>query len=278
MQFNKVTIIGLGLIGGSLASALKESAQVGEIIGVDNDPRSVEAALQKGIIHKGSTSADEQIYDSDIVVIATYINTIIEVARYLKVCDSTVVTDTGSVKRSIVNEIQANCDFRFVGAHPIAGTEKSGVHNLKHGLFENKLIIITPTDKTDSNAVKKVTDLWKLTKGRVIQMSADEHDKIFAHVSHLPHAVAFSLVDSILQKDSTFFDYSGGGLRDFTRIAESSPDMWVDIFMSNRDKLIEAIQGFRDSLNNIEQNIADNNRKSLKELLYSASKIKKSTG
>ncbi len=277
MQFGKITIIGLGLIGGSLAWALKKSGEVGQIIGVDSDPLSVEVALQKGIIDKGFSSIDDSIYDSDVVVISTYINSIIEVALSLKVADSTIVTDTGSVKGSIVKEIESNCDFNFIGSHPIAGTEKSGVQNLKQGLFTNKITIITPTKKTSGEAVQKVTKLWQLANSRVIQMKPSEHDEIFAHVSHLPHVVAFSLVNSLLQKDKSLFDYGGGGLKDFSRIAESSPEMWVDIFMSNRDQVIEAIEGFKDSLSSIEQMIADNDKKSLKKILQGASDIKKTT-
>jgi len=278
MQFGKITIIGLGLIGGSLAWALKKSGGVGQIIGVDSDPLSIEVALQKGIIDKGCSSTDDSVYDCDIVVIATYISTIRKVAMSLKVSDCTIVTDTGSVKASIVEDIEQNCDFSFVGSHPIAGTEKSGVQNLKQGLFTNKITIITPTKKTSGEAVQKVTKLWELAKSRVIKMQPDLHDEIFARVSHLPHAVAFSLVSSILHKDRSFFDYSGGGLKDFSRIAESSPDMWVDIFMSNRDQIIEAIEGFKDSLSSIEQMIADNDRKALKKILQVVSDIKKSAG
>ncbi len=277
MQFGKITIIGLGLIGGSLAWALKKSGGVGQIIGVDSDPLSIEVALQKGIIDKGCSSTDDSVYDCDIVVIATYISTIRKVAMSLKVSDCTIVTDTGSVKASIVEDIEQNCDFSFVGSHPIAGTEKSGVQNLKQRLFTNKITIITPTEKTSGKAVQKVTKLWELAKSRVIKMQPDLHDEIFARVSHLPHAVAFSLINSILQKDRSFFDYSGGGLKDFSRIAESSPEMWVDIFMSNRDQIIEAIEGFKDSLSSIEQKIADNDRKALKKILQGAADIKKSS-
>lgn len=278
MQFEKITIIGLGLIGGSLAWALKKSGCVGKIIGVDNDPLSIEVALQKGIIDKACSSTDDDsVYDCDIVVLATYISTITKVALSLKVSDCTIVTDTGSVKASIVADIEQNCDFSFVGSHPIAGTEKSGVQNLKQGLFTNKITIITPTKKTPGEAVQKVTKLWELANSRVIQMKPSEHDEIFAHVSHLPHVVAFSLVNSLLQKDKSLFDYGGGGLKDFSRIAESSPEMWVDIFMSNRDQVIEAIEGFKDSLSSIEQMIADNDRKALKKILQGASDIKKTT-
>ena len=278
MQFGKITIIGLGLIGGSLAWALKKSGGVGQIIGVDSDPLSIEVALQKGIIDKACSSTDDSVYDCDIVVIATYISTIRKVAMSLKVSDCTIVTDTGSVKASIVEDIEQNCDFSFVGSHPIAGTEKSGVQNLKQGLFDNKLTIITPSENTSAAALEKVTSLWGLANSRVIQMKPSEHDEIFAHVSHLPHVVAFSLVNSLLQKDKSLFEYGGGGLKDFSRIAESSPDMWVDIFMSNRDQIIEAIEGFKDSLSSIEQMIADNDREALKKILQGVSDIKKSAG
>jgi prephenate dehydrogenase len=278
MRFGKITIIGLGLIGGSLAWALKKSGGVGRIIGVDTDPRTIEIALQKGIIDKGYKSIEGSVYDCDVVVISTYVSTITKIAKTLKVSASTIVTDTGSVKANIVKDIEQSCDLSFIGSHPIAGTEKSGVQNLKHGLFKNKITIITPTKKTAEQAVEKVTGLWRLADSRVIEMEPDLHDEIFARVSHLPHAVAFGLVSSILQKDRSFLDYSGGGLKDFSRIAESSPDMWADIFISNRDQVIAAIEGFKDSLSSIEKSIADGDKKSLKKILQGASDIKKSAG
>lgn len=275
MQFNKITIIGLGLIGGSLALALKKSGQVKHVVGVDVLPESVEIALRKGIIDEGQVGIDEVVYDSDIVVIATHVGSIVDIARAISVSDSTVVTDTGSVKENIVNEIENSCNLRFIGSHPIAGTEKSGVSNVVDGLFKDKITIITPTNNSTSEATETVTRMWTVIQSKVIRLSAQKHDEIFAHVSHLPHVCAFSLVNSLIKKDSTLFNYGGGGLKDFSRIAESSPDMWVDIFIYNKDEILKAIDEYKDSLSEIENYIKKSDKKSLKNILGSSSNIKK---
>ena len=252
MQFNKIIIIGLGLIGGSLALALKKSGQVKHVVGVDVLPESVEIALRKGIIDEGQVGIDEVVYDSDIVVIATHVGSIVDIARAISVSDSTVVTDTGSVKENIVNEIENSCNLRFIGSHPIAGTEKSGVSNVVDGLFKDKITIITPTNNSTSEATETVTRMWTVIQSKVIRLSAQKHDEIFAHVSHLPHVCAFSLVNSLIKKDSTLFNYGGGGLKDFSRIAESSPDMWVDIFIYNKDEILKAIDEYKSRKNDIQ--------------------------
>ncbi|HSG29926.1 MAG TPA: prephenate dehydrogenase/arogenate dehydrogenase family protein [Thermodesulfobacteriota bacterium] len=275
MQFNKIIIIGLGLIGGSLALALKKSGQVKHVVGVDVLPESVEIALRKGIIDEGQVGIDEVVYDSDIVVIATHVGSIVDIARAISVSDSTVVTDTGSVKENIVNEIENSCNLRFIGSHPIAGTEKSGVSNVVDGLFKDKITIITPTNNSTSEATETVTRMWTVIQSKVIRLSAQKHDEIFAHVSHLPHVCAFSLVNSLIKKDSTLFNYGGGGLKDFSRIAESSPDMWVDIFIYNKDEILKAIDEYKDSLSEIENYIKKSDKKSLKNILGSSSNIKK---
>ncbi len=275
MQFNKITIIGLGLIGGTLALALKKSGQVKCVQGVDVQPESIEIALKKGIIDEGQVGIGKAEYDSDIVVIATHVGSIVDIAREIKVLDSTVVTDTGSVKANIVNEIENSCKLRFVGSHPIAGTEKSGVSNVVDGLFKDKIAIITPTEKSLSEATETVTRMWTIIQSKVIRLSAKRHDEIFARVSHLPHVCAYSLVNSLIKKDSTLFDYGGGGLKDFSRIACSSPDMWVDIFISNKDEILKAIAEYKDSLDEIEKYIKKSDKISLKKILDSYSQIKK---
>ena len=276
MHFNKITIIGLGLIGGSLALALKQSGQVGSVVGVDANAKSIETALNRGIIDEGHVDNTDATIDSDIVVIATYVSSIVDIAKLLKVSDNTVVTDTGSVKGEVVNQIKESCDFSFVGSHPIAGTEKSGVDNIVQGLFEDKLTVITPTNNTAAYAIKAVSNMWRIVGSRVEQMNAEIHDKIFANVSHLPHVAAFSLVNSLINRDISFFNYAGGGLKDYSRIAESSPVMWADILISNKDEILKAIDGFKGSLNQIEQSIESSDKENLKNILSAASNIKKS--
>lgn len=276
MKFNKITIIGLGLIGGSLAKALKETGAVGTIIGIDSDSETIDIGLRTKIIDAGFNQISKEIYYSDLVVISTYINSITEIASKLDVSDKTVVTDTGSVKGTIVDHIGNSCDFNYTGSHPIAGTEKSGVQNIVDGLFKDRLVIITPTQSSSEETINKVTEMWHLAGSRVIQMTATVHDKIFAHVSHLPHLVAFSLINAILKTDSSFYDYAGGGLKDFTRVAESSPQMWADIFMANSREILDAIKHFSDSIHNIENAITSKDKDRLIDILTQASEFKKS--
>ncbi len=251
MSFQKITIIGLGLIGGSLAWALKKSGGVSEVFGIDCDEKSLDYAIKKGIIDKGSQELEKGVKNSEIIVIATRVGLITEIAKsvFALASKGSLITDVGSVKAKIVRDIEGFLPPRlhFIGGHPIAGGERSGVRVSDHRLFVGKRCILTPTPKTNAGALAKAKKLWEMVGAQVFTMDPATHDRLFAYVSHLPHAVAYALVNAVVsQKEpDNILDFAGGGLRDYTRIGASSPDMWCDIFLNNKENILEAIDGFK---------------------------------
>lgn len=283
MTFEKVTVIGLGLIGGSLAAALRESGEAGEVFGVERDAESLRFALENGIADAGASEIGPGISGSEIVVVSTYVDTIAQVAGEVSgfVSPGTVVCDVGSVKASIVREMEnAPRNIRFVGAHPIAGRETSGVMESDPGLFSGKRCVVTPVESTSPEALSMVKKLFSLVGSEMVEMDPESHDEVFSLVSHLPHAVAYSLVSAVASRggDRNLFDFSGGGLADFTRIAGSSPEMWAGIFIKNRDALLGAIRGFAGKLGEIEKAVASGNVEDLVALLREARDSKRNLG
>lgn len=283
MTFEKIAVVGLGLIGGSLAAALRSSEDVGEVFGVECDEESLRFALENGIVDSGSSGVDPGISGSEIVVVATYVDTIVQVAREVSgfVSHDTVVCDTGSVKAPVVREMEKDFrGIRFVGAHPIAGRETSGVRESDPGLFFGKRCVVTPTESTCPEALSMVRALFSLVGSETVEMDPESHDEVFSLVSHLPHAVAYSLVSAVASsgEDKNLFDFSGGGLADFTRISRSSPEMWAGIFIENRDALLRAISGFSGKLGKIEKAVASGNVEDLVVLLKEAWDSKRNLG
>jgi prephenate dehydrogenase len=280
MRFQKVTIIGLGLIGGSLAWALKKSGELGEVFGIDVDEKSIDHAIKKRMIDSGSKEVEKGVKGSEIIVIATRVGLIAEIAKSIFTIASkgSLITDVGSVKEKIVRDIEGSIPphLHFVGGHPIAGGERSGVWVADHQLFVEKRCILTPTLKTNAGALAKVRKLWEIVGARVFTMDPSTHDRLFAYVSHLPHAVAYSLINAVAsQKEpDNILDFSGGGLRDYTRIGASSPDMWCDIFLTNKENMIETIEGFKKVLENIRSLIEREDIQGLKRELSKAVKAK----
>lgn len=281
MLFKKITIVGLGLIGGSLASALKKSDLAEKVSGVDTDRDSLDYAVNKGIIDEGSSDIAVSSGDAEIIVISTHVGIIKEAAESAASAAprGAVITDTGSVKGTIVSGIEAILPqgVSFVGGHPIAGTENSGVRYSDPGLFKGRRCILTPTESTDTEALSKVSSMWEAVGGRVFEMGAQTHDRLFGTVSHLPHVVAYSLINSVLSADNreTLFEFAGGGLRDYTRVAQSSAEMWTDIFRANRQNVLEAISRFEESLEKIKAAIENNDEGSLRKELMKARDLKK---
>ncbi len=283
MTFEKVAVVGLGLIGGSLAAALRESGEVGEVFGVERDAESLRFALENGIADAGSSEIGPGVSGSEIVVVATYVDAIARVAGEVSgfVSPGTVVCDVGSVKAPVVREMEKGPgNIRFVGAHPIAGKETSGVRESDPGLFSGKRCVVTPTESTCPEALSAVKTLFSLAGGEAVEMNPESHDEVFSLVSHLPHAVAYSLVSAVAASggERNLFDFSGGGLADFTRIADSSPEMWAGIFIGNRDALLGAIRGFAGKLGEIEKAVASGNIENLAALLREARDSRKSLG
>jgi prephenate dehydrogenase len=248
---NRLAVIGVGLIGGSLARALREKGEVGEIVGIGRGEANLRRAVELGVIDRYEQDLQRGVIDADVVFIATPVCTIAGIVAAIapNLSAGAIVTDGGSVKEEIVNRCGALLSGRahFVGGHPIAGTEKSGVEASFSSLYKGKRCIITPVPGTDSQALEKVIRMWQLAGSEVVTMAPGKHDKVVAAISHLPHMVAYSLVNTVGDYDGcdeNILKYSAGGFKDFTRIASSDPAMWRDIALQNRTALLEMMDRF----------------------------------
>ncbi|MFQ5532253.1 MAG: prephenate dehydrogenase [Candidatus Methylomirabilales bacterium] len=260
--FQRMAVIGVGLIGGSLARSCRGRI-CGYVIGLDADRSHLERAIALGFVDEGG-ELPAGVEGADIVVVAVPVGAVGEVvsavAPYL--ADGCIVTDVGSVKGDLVAEVEAKIPAgrAFVPGHPIAGTERSGPEATSAGLFQGSLCVLTPTSKTPEGALRKVSQLWERVGSRVVMMDPFRHDQIFALVSHLPHVVAYALMGTILgtaDGGEEFLKFSAGGLRDFTRIAASHPIMWRDILIRNREEVLKSIARFRAVLQGIEEMMAN---------------------
>lgn len=255
MLFKQIAIIGLGLIGGSLAQVAKKKNLTQRVTAFGRDGTRLKQAQQRGIVDDYRIGFTEGFEEVDLVVIATPVGAIVDLARIIAphLNDGTIITDVGSVKAAIVTALDRDLPHRvhFIGGHPIAGTENSGFEASFAELFENRICVLTPTPASDRNALARVKDLWSAAGSSVVSMDVDTHDKIFAAVSHLPHMVAFSLVNAIVDMKDYALDtlqYSAGGFKDFTRIAASDPIMWRDIALMNRDNVLRTLDFFSRSI------------------------------
>ena len=249
MSAPRVAVVGLGLIGGSLARALRSAGAASRIHGFDVDARQRRLALELGVVDAAPDSAAEAVAGADVVVLAV---PVLRTAEALKAClpglrPGAIVTDVGSTKQSVIADIAGACGSVpgwFVPGHPIAGTEKSGVANAAADLFHNHRVILTPHPAQDRAALAVVAKLWSATGARVVEMDPAQHDAVFAATSHLPHLLAYGFVDLLarLDSDGRIFPNAGGGFRDFTRIASSSPQMWHDIVRANAGPVMQLLE------------------------------------
>jgi prephenate dehydrogenase len=236
----RLAVIGLGLIGGSLARALRAAGQVSQIVAYDPDREQGRRGLELGVIDRFASSAAEAAQGADVVVLAVPVLHTAEAATAVRggLSPQTILTDVGSTKVSVLEDVArvfGGLPGRFVAAHPIAGTEKSGVAASKAELFRGHRVVLTPHAEQDGHALSMVRSLWESVGARVVEMDAACHDAIFAATSHLPHVLAYAFVDMLtrLPNADDIFPNAGGGFRDFTRIASSSPEMWHDIVRAN---------------------------------------------
>ena len=265
--FNKVAIIGTGLIGGSLGLAIKKNKLAREVVGVSQHKNSLKRALKMKAIDRGSLSLDI-IKGADLLILATPVNKIIyfrkKIAKFVdKDC---IVTDVGSTKQEIVVSLD-NVFLNFVGGHPLAGSEKRGIANSNAGIFKGSLCILTPTGKTSRFGLAKIKKLWAKVGARIVFMSPKEHDRILSLTSHLPHVVAFSLINSVPLEA---LKLASGGLKDTTRVAASDALLWKDIFLSNKENVLKSINLFQDNLLKIKGAIRKGDEKSLINILNQA--------
>jgi prephenate dehydrogenase len=251
----RIGILGLGLIGGSLALSLAGRRERTEVWGCDRRKDHVRKALDDGAISRACP--EDQIASCDVVFVCVPVLRSVEILRRIgaRMAPGTVLTDAGSVKAAVVKAGQGAVGkgAEFVGGHPIAGTENSGYPAASGSLFEGRTVILTPTERNTEAGLARVERIWKAAGARVLRMDPRLHDHVFAYVSHLPHAVAYALVHAVATLDSRVpLGYSAGGFRDFTRIASSNPEMWKDIVLQNRGEVLRAVGHYRKSLTLLE--------------------------
>jgi len=243
-----LAVIGVGLIGGSFALALKQAQAVRHIVGVGRNAANLKAALERGIIDATAPDAAAAARSADLVLVAAPVGQYPAIFSALKDCKA-VITDGGSTKRDVIAAARnalGNAIARFVPAHPIAGGEKSGAGAASAELFRGRRVVVTPLEENPASVVAVVEQAWKKCGARVSRMSAEQHDAVLATVSHLPHLLAFALVHEVARRENSaeLFSFAAGGFRDFTRIASSHPEMWRDICAANRDRLLDEVRRF----------------------------------
>jgi prephenate dehydrogenase len=266
VHFKQAAIIGVGLIGGSLGMILRRKGLADHVVGIGRRVENLKTAVELGAIDRYVADPKEGVKGSDLIILATPVDTY---ERHLKdwahcLESGAIVSDVGSVKGTLVERSEAAMPggVHFVGAHPIAGKEKTGVAEGSDLLFKGARCIVTPTKRTDPQALARITQLWEETGSIVLTMDPHLHDQILGAVSHLPHAAAFALMNALAEvrdQQLPLLDlarHSGGGLRDTTRIAASSPEMWRDIFLWNRDNVVSLIERYQAALDELKRLIA----------------------
>ena len=276
LHFSRAVIVGVGLIGGSLGMILRRKALAESVVGVGRRVENLKTAVAVGAIDRYVVDPKEAVKDADLVVLATPVDTY---ERHLKewascLSPGAIVTDVGSVKGGLVerSETYMPAGVHFVGAHPIAGKEKTGAAAGSEDLFSGRRCILTPTPRTNSEALERMQFLWQEAGAVVLTMDPHLHDKILGAVSHLPHAAAFALMNALIEIRSEvpgldLAGHSGGGLRDTTRIAASSPEMWRDIFLWNRENVVAWIGVYERSLGQLRQLIETGDAPGIEKML-----------
>jgi prephenate dehydrogenase len=277
-MFEQLGLIGCGLMGGSFALALKRAGLVKRVVGYSKSPTTTERARQMGVIDVEAPSALLAVSGADIVLIAVPVASTEATFKAIKhlVTSSMLIMDVGSTKRDVIDAArralreQVDC---FVPAHPIAGKEVSGVENADADLYLGRQVVLTPIDRTNRVQLQKAVDVWSALGCRVVTMTPESHDAAFAAVSHLPHLIAFALMNAIsgqpLGKD--FLSLAGPGFRDFTRIAAADPTLWRDVMLSNREELLNQSRMFQRNLQSLELMISSGNGEALLEQIENAS-------
>ena len=262
-MLGKVVIVGVGLIGGSFALALKRAGQVRQVVGIGRHPEALARALALGIVDTVNESYEEALRGADLVLLAAPVaqtGAILEaLLPYLE--PQTIVTDAGSTKCDVVAAARAVLQDRvgqFVPGHPIAGSESNGPDAALAGLYQGKKCVLTPLPENAAQDVEQVASAWRACGAVIHTLSPDDHDRVFAAVSHLPHLLAYALVDDIAAKPHAdlLFQYAASGFRDFTRIAGSSPEMWRDISLANRAALLSELDAYLAQLSSMRAMLA----------------------
>lgn len=295
IYFKRITIIGVGLIGGSLARVFKEKGLAGEIYGIGRSEENLAKAKSLGLIDhyfietfeipplvkEGKGGIYSAVRDSELVVLSSPVGTFLRIVKNISphLSKGTIITDVGSVKGNLVREIEDVLPegVSFVGGHPIAGKESSGIVAASGDLFKGEKCILTPTDKTDKEALRVMRYIWEEAGSEVVFMDPDLHDKVFGVVSHLPHVIAYALINTVARMDfegADPFSLSGRSFKDLTRIASSPPELWGDICLYNRGNLLNAIDNFVVVLKTLREYLEKRNGEGLLREFEKAKRIK----
>ncbi len=282
MHFNKVTILGVGLIGASFALALKKYNLCSYISGFGRTVENLKKAKEKKIIDSFHTDPVEACVDADLIVFATPVGIFIEIAKKISnsLKHNCIVTDVGSVKGKLIRDMEKIMpkDVWFVGGHPIAGSNRSGIDTASAEIFRGAKCIITPTSLTNKDALNKVINLWENFGSIINIIDPDEHDKIYAAVSHLPHLVAYEIVNTVADIDSSYLKFAGQGFMDTTRIASSPSELWRDICLFNKENLLKSIEIFKKNLDKVSQYLRTCDSDSLEQEFNKARTLREGIG
>ena len=282
-MFRKVCIIGCGLIGSSIARGIKKNKLATKVVSSNRSNSTNKKVIRLKIVNEASSDTKKIVKGSDLIIIASplssYKNIILKIKSSLK--NGAILTDVGSVKKNIISLIEKNIpkNVSWISSHPIAGTEESGPESGFSELFKNRWCILTPSKKSKSKDVKLLEKFWQKLGSKVDVMNAKQHDYILSITSHMPHLIAYNIVNTTLKikkkKDRNIVKYSAGGLRDFTRIAASNPIMWRDIFVQNRENTSKMIDKFIENLKDLKKAIKSKNEKKLEKIFAETKKIRK---
>lgn len=278
--FDQVSIVGVGLLGGSVALALGERSLAKTIVGIGRDTAKLQTLVDKGMLHRATIDLAEGVAESDLVVVCTPVSTVgPTVLQAMRSAPQTcLITDVGSTKAKIVEQITGaggQAANRFVGSHPLAGNHRAGAEFAQANLFEDRTVVVTPSDSTDAGATARIVDFWKAVGAHVVQLDPDEHDAALAMTSHLPHLLASALAaatpDGILALAAT-------GWADTTRVAAGDPDLWRQIFLANRTQVLTALHQFDQHLDSIRDAIEAQDGPELERLLAEGKRIRDAVG
>ncbi len=279
--FRKVVIFGVGLIGGSFSLALRKAGAVSEVVGFGRSTATLEEARQLGILDRIGDDVAREVCDADLVLLATPVAQMADIfARIAPHLGAhTLVTDGGSTKGDVVAAARANLGNKvsqFIPAHPIAGAEKSGAAAALADLYQGRKVVLTPMPENSRDAIARLRKAWEMCGAVVSELTPQQHDEVFAAVSHLPHLLSFALVHDLAQRDNRdqLLSFAASGFRDFTRIAASSPEMWRDICLANRDAMLRELQQYADELYVLYCALENNDAAKLEEVFSLARKVR----
>jgi len=282
MHFNKLTILGVGLIGASFALAMKKNSLCNRITGYGRNSDNLQIARGQGIIDDFELDPVKACLDADMILFATPVGCFTDIAQKIRssLKKDTIVTDVGSVKGKLVRDMEALMPegIFFVGGHPIAGSNRSGIDTASDSIFKGTKCIITPTEKTDKRALENIISIWKIFGSTIKLIDPEEHDRIYAAVSHLPHLIAYEIVNTVADINSSYLQFSGQGFMDTTRIASSSPELWRDICILNKENLLECIKILKNNLDRVSQYLREYNSESLEKDFQRARSLREGIG